>query len=75
VKSGCSERGIVVGHETILGHETTVIQTGPPGFRLRIWMAPDLACYALKITEEAQASDGAYRLEYRKEALRVTMNP
>ncbi|HEY1337092.1 MAG TPA: hypothetical protein VGF59_06250 [Bryobacteraceae bacterium] len=75
VSSGCSDGKIVVGHEVLAGHDTTVIQSGPAGYRTRIWLAPDLKCFALKLTDEIQAPDGRYRLRLRKEAVKVTMNP
>jgi hypothetical protein len=75
VSSGCSDGKNVVGHETIAGHETTVIQSDSPGHRIKTWMAPDLACFALKLTFEDQEPNGAYRLRIRKEAVKVTMNP
>jgi hypothetical protein len=75
VSSGCSSGKNVVGHETIAGYSTTVVQSSSPGYRIRIWMAPDLACYALKLTTEVQEPDGTYRLKLRKEAVKVTMNP
>jgi hypothetical protein len=75
VSSGCSNGKTVVGHETLAGHETTVVQTGSPGYRMRIWLAPDLACFALKLTHEIQEPNGTYVLKLRKEAVKVTMNP
>jgi hypothetical protein len=75
VRSGCSERATVIGHETIAGHETTVIQTGAPGNRVKAWLAPDLECFALKMTFEVLAPDGTYQLQTRSEALEVVMNP
>jgi hypothetical protein len=75
VSSGCSNGKTVIGHETVAGHETTVVQSGSPGHRLKIWMAPDLACFALKLTDEVQEPNGTYRLTLRKEAVKVTMNP
>ena len=75
VSSGCSNGKTVVGHETIAGHETTVVQSGSPRYRIRVWMAPDLACFALKLTDELQEPNGTYRLKLRKEAVKVTMSP
>jgi len=43
--------------------------------RMTIWTAPDLGCFALKITTEEQQPDGTFRLVIRKQALRVTVNP
>jgi hypothetical protein len=75
VSSGCSNGKNVVGHETIAGHATTVVESTSPGHRVRIWLAPDLDCFDLKFTDEVQAPDGRYRLTLGKEALKVTMNP
>jgi hypothetical protein len=75
VRSGCTANKNVVGHETILGHETAIIETGSPGYRLRIWQAPDLNCFALRLIDEKQQSNGGYRVRIRKEAIQVRMNP
>ena len=76
VRSGCSEGKNVIGHETIAGHMTTVMETGgTTGYRIKVWMAPDLACFALKLTHEVKDANGIYRLKIRKEAVKVTMNP
>jgi hypothetical protein len=75
VSSGCSNGKTVVGHEKVADHETTAVQTGSPGHRMRIWMAPDLACFALKLTDEIREPNGTYVLRLRKEAVKVTMNP
>jgi hypothetical protein len=75
VRSGCAEGRTVVGQEIIAGHQTTVVQSEWPKGRFKIWMAPDLSCFALKFTNEVRQPDGAYRFRVRKEALRVTMNP
>jgi hypothetical protein len=74
VSSGCANGKTVVGHETLAGHETTVVQTGSPGHRMRISMAPDLACFALKLTDEIQEPNGTYVPRLRKEAIKVTVN-
>lgn len=75
VSSGCSSGRNVVGHETIAGHATTVVQDDSPMHRIRVWMAPDLACFALMLTDEVPEPNGTYRLQIRKEAVKVTMNP
>jgi hypothetical protein len=75
VSSGCSTGMPVVGHETIAGHETTVVQSVSPASRFKTWLAPDLACFALKLTVEDREANGTYRLKLRKEAIQVTMNP
>jgi hypothetical protein len=42
--------------------------------RLTLWMAPDLGCFALRITTEERRPD-TFRLVSRKQALKVTLNP
>ena len=75
VRSGCSEGRRVVGHETIAGYPTTILQSETPRGRLRIWMAPDLSCYSLRLTDEIEEADGRYRLRLRKNGVKVTTNP
>lgn len=75
VKSGCSQGRKVVGHERIAGYPTTILQSETPQGRLRIWMAPDLSCYSLRLTDEFEQTDGGYRLRLRKNAVKVTINP
>lgn len=74
VRAGCVN-GPVIGRETILGHSTVAVQNSADHRRTTLWMAPDLSCFALKITIEAQRPGGAYRLLSTKQALRVTLNP
>jgi hypothetical protein len=75
VRSGCSEGRTVVGQEAIAGYPTTILQSETPRGRLRIWMAPDLSCYSLRMTDEFEEADGRYRLRLRKNAVKVTINP
>jgi hypothetical protein len=72
INAGCVY-GPVVGHETILGHPTVAVQPDLVD-HVTLWMAPDLGCFALRITVEEQRPDGTYRLVTRKQALKVTMN-
>lgn len=75
IKAGCI-CGPVVGHETILGHPTVAVQPNLGSHqRVTFWMAPDLGCFALRITIEEQRPDGTFRLVTRKQALKVTLNP
>jgi hypothetical protein len=74
VRSGCSEGRTVVGHEVVAGYETTVTQNEWPTGRVRIWMAPELACFPLKFIREVRRSDGSYQFEATDEVVRVTMN-
>jgi hypothetical protein len=85
VASGCSNEGTVVGHETILGYQTTVTEHRSPsrdrgdvlqdGRKITLWQAPDLGCFDLKMVHEQQNSDGTYRLVEERHALKVTVNP
>jgi hypothetical protein len=75
VRSGCAEGKTVVGHETVAGYETVIVQSEAAGRRTRIWMSPALRCFALKLTDEVEQPDGSYRLRLRKETLKVTMTP
>jgi hypothetical protein len=43
--------------------------------RMTLWMAPDLGCFALRITIEERGADGTFRLVLRKQAQKVTLNP
>jgi hypothetical protein len=75
--TGCLA-GAIVGRETILSYPTVAVR---PSWgwgnhqRMTLWTAPDLDCFALRITIEEQRSDGTFRLLTRKQALRVTLNP
>jgi len=64
---GCVE-GEVVGRETILGYATAAqrIVLGD-GRRITVWMAPELGCFALKVTTEDRES----RVLSGREAVRV----
>jgi hypothetical protein len=75
VNSGCSKDKNVVGHEIVAGHATTIVQSESPTNRIKVWMAPDLGCYALKLTDEVREPNGTYTIKLRKEAVEVTMNP
>jgi hypothetical protein len=74
-QAGCGDRD-VVGHEMILGHPAVESQHLSSADRRRasIWMAPDLACFPLRITVEVQRPDGTFRLVWKREALKVTVN-
>ena len=77
--------GAVVGHETILGHATIAVvrplpntrstPSRPATARITMWMAPDLACFALRLSIEEERPDGSFRLVSEKQALRVTVKP
>jgi hypothetical protein len=77
--------GTIVGHETILGHSTIAVETPlpnpratrsrPAAARITMWMAPDLGCFALRLSVEEQRPDGTFRMVSEKQALRVTVRP
>jgi len=66
----------IVGRETILNYPTVAVQLGSGDQRrLTLWTAPDLGCFALKITTEERRPDGTFHLVSKKQALNVTLNP
>ena len=67
--------GKVVGVETILGHQTTAVETNSRPYRLTMWLAPDLGCFALRINSERMRPDGSFHVWQTKQAVKVTMNP
>jgi hypothetical protein len=74
IHAGCVS-GVVVGRETILNYPTVAVQPSLGDHRrVTLWMAPDLSCFALRITIEEQQPDGTFRLVTRKEAIKVTLN-
>jgi hypothetical protein len=40
-----------------------------------MWMAPDLGCFALRLSIEEQRPDGTFRPVSEKQALRVKAKP
>jgi hypothetical protein len=75
IHAGCVY-GPVVGHETILDYPTVAVRRNMDDWRrMTLWMAPDLGCFALRITIEARGADGTFLLVLQKQALKVTLNP
>lgn len=75
VGTSCTDRPIM-GHATILNHSTEAVRDRwTENGRMTLWMAPDLACFALKVTYEAQRPDGTFHLVSAKQALKVNVNP
>ncbi len=72
--TACME-GNVVGTETILNHPTTAVQLPMRPNRMTLWLAPDLGCFALRITSETMRPDGSFHVWQMKQAVKVTMNP
>jgi hypothetical protein len=71
VDPGCMD-GAVVDRETLLDYPTAAVRF-PLGENQRMtwWTAPDLGCFALRITTEQKQPDGTFRLVREKRALRV----
>jgi hypothetical protein len=68
--------GNMVGSERILNYPTTAVELREwDRSKTTLWMAPDLGCFALRITSEAQRPDGSFQLVKAKQALKVTLNP
>jgi hypothetical protein len=73
IRNDCAT-GRVIAHETILKHLTTVVQnTSPDHTRTTQWLAPDLECFALRLTSEERKSDGTFRLVLRKQASKIIL--
>jgi hypothetical protein len=74
--AGCLN-GEMVGRETILTYPTVAVRPSwgwGNNQRMTLWMAPELECFALRITIEEKRPDGTYRLVTKKQALKVTLN-
>jgi hypothetical protein len=73
VQSGCVEQGeVLIGHDTILGHATNVLQrTYPNGGRWTVWKAPDMGCFGLRSKSEEPAAGGTLRLARERDAVQV----
>jgi len=73
LQHGCVN-GPVVGREKILDYPTAAIEYGHDHHhRFTVWRAPDLGCFALRVTDEERQDDGTYRLVREKRALQVTL--
>ena len=67
--------GKIVGHETILNHPTEAVRKGWAGGRMTVWTAPDLACFAMRVTYEGPQSNGTFKVVGMKQAVKITVNP
>lgn len=73
--AGCVAEPIV-DRATILNHPTEAIRARwTEHGRMTLWMAPDLGCFALKVTYEEERPDGTFHLVAAKQAMKVTLNP
>jgi hypothetical protein len=72
-KKGCIGP-TVVGRDTVLGYDTAihVLKLGLSK-RFTIWRAPDLNCFALRVTTEERLADGTLRLTNERRALSVNV--
>jgi hypothetical protein len=62
-------------NETIRDHPTVAVHSKlDERRRMTLWMAPDLGCFALRITIVERQPDGTLRLILRKQATKVTLN-
>jgi hypothetical protein len=74
LQHGCVN-GPVVGREKILNYPTTAVEYRHDNyFKFTVWRAPDLGCFALRVTDEERQDDGTYRLVREKRAVHVTLN-
>jgi len=73
--SGCID-GPVVGRGTILNHPVAAVRRRwTEHGRMTLWMAPDLNCFALRVTYEDRLPNGTFHLASEKHAVRVNVNP
>jgi hypothetical protein len=74
--NACLE-GPVVGREMILNYPTEAVER--PLWnrgRITLWLAPDLGCFAMRVTaEEGPRPDGSFHLVQTKQAFKVSLNP
>jgi len=65
----------ILGQDVVLNYPTTVLrQTGGGRSIITLWMAPELSCFALRITIHAEQPDGSWKLVSEKQALKVIVN-
>jgi hypothetical protein len=70
--TACIE-GVVVGHDTILNYPAAAVRSRwTEHGRMTLWMAPELGCFALRSTYEAEQPDGSFRVVSEKRAVKVT---
>jgi DNA-directed RNA polymerase specialized sigma24 family protein len=70
LRPGCSYNP----RRTPISYQTAAIERQSGNRRRTLWMAPDLGCFALRVTTEVRRSDGSFHLVNEKEALKVTLN-
>ena len=67
--------GEIVGRETMLNHPIEAVRKRWLDGRMTVWTAPDLDCFALKVTYEERQSDGTFKPVRSKQAMKITVNP
>jgi hypothetical protein len=68
--------GAVVARERILNYPTAAVrQRWTEHGRMTLWTAPDLGCFALRVTFEEERPGGDFHLVAAKQAVKVTVNP
>ena len=73
---GSCLNGAIASGETILQHPTeTFRHRWTDHGRITLWMAPDLACFVLKMTKEEQRPDGTFHVILARQAVRVRVRP
>ena len=79
IKNGCIDKyDGIDGRETILGHPVVrVVKAASPWSTFKAWYAPDLDCFMLKYTTEERRPrpDGTLRMYFKREALKIDVNP
>jgi hypothetical protein len=65
--------GTVIGNAMILNHSAIGVQEQlSDSFRITLWLAPDLECFALKVDMEYRLRDGVFHIESEKRASRIS---
>jgi hypothetical protein len=73
--ASCTDQAIV-DRAMILNYPTEAVrERWTEHGRQTLWMAPELGCFALKITKEEERPDGTFHLAFAKQALKVNVNP
>ena len=65
----------VIGQDVVLNYPVTVVQEPHQGGMqmATIWMAPELSCFALRVTVHAKQTDGTWKMMIEKRAVNVNL--
>ena len=77
VNSGCRNpgpSGTILGEQLMLNYATVAAQYNFWKSRVTVWMAPQLGCFALRVTVEREQPDGSWTLSSEKKAVRVAVS-